>query len=148
MQIFILLFIFVTILQGESRELSLGKCKGSVTYENRNQIDPASLKLPVISGVALDIDQIPIPNVCLALFSARKHQLVATTTTDNLGKYKFDDVPVGQYRLLAKYPSFCTANIPIKIVAQPLKKNKVNKQLLIRMRLANYDSCSYGEYGK
>ena len=84
-------------------------------YEDRNQIDPPSLKISEVKGRAVDPDKVPIPQAQVLLFTGREHILLAKTSTDAAGKFAFHNVRHGTYRLVLKSPGFCPANVPIVV---------------------------------
>src|SRR5271155_5670604 len=89
------------------------KLGDTMVYENRNQIDPKPLKLQDVHGIAKAEDGSPIPTMNIGIFTDGAHTLIASTRTDQNGKFSFSRVPAGRYRLVAEYPAFCTANVPI-----------------------------------
>ena len=40
--------------------------------------------------------------MCLGLFDVEKHELIASTATDEHGRFEMPDVPNGDYRLVAQ----------------------------------------------
>jgi hypothetical protein len=66
--------------------------------------------------------------------------LVASVNTDRNGKFKFDKVEHGFFRVVARVEGLCPANIPVKIEGSFLAK----RQLVITMRSKDIDTCSYG----
>lgn len=63
--------------------------------------------LGALSGRVLDQSGAVIANAQVRLFAATG-ELVASTATDNQGKYEFGDVPAAKYRLEAASPGFNT----------------------------------------
>jgi len=77
----------------------------------------------------------------VSLFSEQTpHVLVASTNSDRDGKFKFDKVAKGFYRVIARIDGLCTANIPVKIESSLL----AGRRLIITMRPKDIDTCSYG----
>ena len=60
--------------------------------------------------------------------------------SDKDGKFKFDKIAKGLYRVIARIDGLCTANIPVKIESSPL----ADRRLIITMRPKDIDTCSYG----
>jgi hypothetical protein len=117
-----------------------------ITYENRNQIEYRPLSVSVVSGVALDKDQVPIPSVCLGLFTERGHRLVASAVTDQKGGFNFSRVIPGRYRLVAMYSGFCPANLSLRVMRRLSEHEQKRKHLVLHMQPKGMDSCSYGDY--
>jgi hypothetical protein len=142
--IFILVSFLLLVLPTSAQQPE--ECKPNITYENRNQIEYRPLSVSIVSGVALDKDQVPIPTVCLGLFTERGHRLVANAVTDQKGSFNFSRVIPGTYRLVAKYDGFCPANLSLRIMGRPSKSNQRPKHLVFHMQPTGMDSCSYGGY--
>jgi hypothetical protein len=143
--IFILTSFFLLVLPTSAQQPA-EECKAKITYENRNQIEYRPLSVSIVSGVALDKDQVPIPSVCLGLFTERGHRLVANAVTDQTGSFNFSRVIPGRYRLMAKYNGFCPANLSLRIMRRPSKSNRKGRHLVFHMQPTGMDSCSYGDY--
>lgn len=146
MRTLLLLLAVLLIVAKEPAFGQVDNCGKQVTYENRNQADPTAIKLGEVSGIAVDKDGVVIPDVCIAIFTEESRLLVSTTTTDRDGKFKIDRLLKGDYRLVAKYAGFCTANISFKLNPRPLQKAKRSKQLVVQLRLKGLDECSFVEY--
>lgn len=108
-------------------------------YENRNEVDYGPLTIEFIKGLAIDADGVPIPGVCVGIFTEKEHQLVRLTKSDENGYFEFLSLPQGEYRLIGKYPYFCVANAKIKL--DLVCGNK--KKLVLHMRIppdgSNFD---------
>jgi len=120
-------------------------CSTVLSYENKNQVDPKPLRLPFVSGTVEDEQGVFIPNACLGIFTEDGQKLVAQGTSDENGKFVFKSLPAGKYRLVAKFNPFCAANIPIE-VTKNRKGRRKQKEIVIYMKPAGIDSCSYGDY--
>lgn len=126
------------------------KCQSPIEYGNRNQVDPKRSSVRRLSGRAISEvgdpakEMGPLP-VCLGLFTEKNHRLVASTVADEAGHFRFDSVPSGRYRLVVRDPqnAFCLANMPLRVVKWP---RGTTKRLVIHMRLAGIDDCSYGDF--
>jgi hypothetical protein len=125
-------------------------CK--VAYGNKNQIDPKPLSVHGVSGRTIsEVGDIgaarelgAVARACLGLFTEQDHRLVAITIADAEGRFQFDEVPAGKYRLVVQAAGLCVANVPLQVVRGSRRKDQ--KQLVIHMRPAAIDDCSYGDY--
>jgi hypothetical protein len=122
-------------------------CPTSTVYENHNQVDYGPLKVSAVRGmgnVEVGDKAQParaIPGACLSLFTEKDHKLVASVAADSEGRFQFDAVSSGRYRLVARAKGFCTANIPLEVVKSSRRKTKI----VVHFRPAGIDTCSYGE---
>lgn len=110
------------------------------TYVNENPTDPAPLSLSGLTGVVRGLGGDPIPRATVSLFTEQGHMLVASETTDREGKFHFEKVDHGLFRVVARVPGLCPANIPVKIEPSYIRHRK----LIITMRPKDMDTCSYG----
>jgi hypothetical protein len=137
------LFLAVTIAGGVAPLLSAQDastaCK-DVKYEHQNQIDSPVLRVAIVRGTASDPQGVAIPNLCVGIFTETEHKLVAANATNDNGAFEVKHVPPGNYRLVAQYAGLCPANIRIRV--QPRSRRK--KRLIVYMKPASIDSCSYG----
>jgi Carboxypeptidase regulatory-like domain len=124
-----------------SQESGAG-CKNQ-SYENRNQTDYGPLRVASVRGVVKDPQGVSIPKACVSVFTEAAHKLLATTQTDDRGKFQFNDVPDGVYRLIAKYEGFSPANAKLRIERRSQKQNK--RSLTVQMRPASLDTSSFIE---
>ncbi len=125
-------------------------CKSPIEYGSRNQVDPKPSSVRGVAGRVImevgnptkELDPIP---ACLGLFTEEDHRLVASAVADGEGHFRFKSVPAGRYRLVVRDPqnSLCVANMPLRIVRWPRGKAK---PLVIHMRPAGIDDCSYGDF--
>lgn len=109
-------------------------------YVNENQTDPAPLKLRELRGTVLGLGGDPMPRATVSLFTEDTHTLVGSETTDSEGKFKFEKLRHGAYRVVARVEGLCAANIPIVLEASLL----AHRKLEITMRPKGLDTCSYG----
>jgi hypothetical protein len=109
-------------------------------YVDENQTDPPPLKLDGVAGKVQGLGGDPMPRAVVSLFTEDTHTLVASVNSDKDGKFKFDKVGKGLYRVIARIDGLCTANIPVKIESSPL----ADRRLIITMRPKDIDTCSYG----
>lgn len=124
-------------LQVESPQQALGMSYTRETPPNR-----VRLALRRLQGQAKDRMENVIPGVQLGVYTdAGPHRLLAASVTDEHGKFDFGKaVPPGDYRLIAKYPGLCTANIPVEI--NPRARHS---HLELRMEYPGLDVCSYAQ---
>lgn len=143
-----LLLVVLTSAQQQTK-----RCDSPIKYESRNQVDPAPLSVSMVSGRVIDevgelgesVKEIgPVAGACLGLFTEKEHQLKATKVADDGGRFTFGTVPAGNYRLVVRAGALCVANVPLR-VARKRADNK-GKQVVVHMRAAGYDSCSYADY--
>jgi hypothetical protein len=117
-----------------------------VAYEDHNPVDPRPIRLNVVHGTAEGPAGRSIPQVTIGLFTERKHHLVATAETDARGIYSFPQLPTGRYRLVAKAPGYCTANVPIRVAGGLLHFMSVRPDPAVGIHLepVGAGSCSSG----
>lgn len=120
-------------------------CLHEIKYENLNQVNPDALTVRDLKGQVTDTDGATIPQACLGIFTETERKLIASTTSDEDGNYKFDKIRPGQYRLVVFYKPLCTANAKIVIAATVLNSIR-NRPVYIHMRAAGVDSCSYASH--
>jgi hypothetical protein len=109
-------------------------------YVNENQTDLAPLKLRELDGVVRGLGGDAMSRASVALFTEQGHDLVASTTSDRNGKFKFDKVAKGLYRVVVRVQGLCPANVPVQLEGSFLAHHK----LVITMRPKDIDTCSYG----
>ena len=109
-------------------------------YVDENDKDPAPLKIGAIEGKIHGLGGDAMSGASISLFTEDGHSLVATVVSDKNGKYKFNKVDKGLYRVVALVPGLCPANIPIKVDSSLL----VHRKLDITMQPKDIDTCSYG----
>lgn len=110
------------------------------TYANENQADPAPLKLSGVEGRVRGLGGDAMPRVSVSLFTENRHELVATVMSDRDGKFRFNKVEKGLYRVVARVEGLCTANIPILVESSLLAHHRLE----ITMQAKDLDRCSYG----
>jgi hypothetical protein len=145
-----LLTIIFVLVPGLLVSAQTPKCKSPIEYGNRNQVNPTrstvrGLSGRVISEVGDPAREIgPVP-ACLGLFTETDHRLVASAVANQEGRFRFGVVRSGRFRLVVRDPlnSFCLANMPLHVVKWPRRKTK---PLVIHMRPAGIDDCSYGDF--
>jgi hypothetical protein len=110
------------------------------TYVDENQPDPAPLKVRELEGVVRGLGGDPMSRASVALFTEQGHALVDSTMSDKDGKFKFDKVAKGLYRVVVRVAGLCPANVPIQLEGSFLAHHK----LVITMLAKDIDTCSYG----
>ena len=147
----ILTFLLVAL----SSSLSLAqqespRCKSPIEYGNQNQVDPKHSSVAGISGRVVAESGTPPKQfgpvaACLGLFTEEDHRLIASVIADEEGRFRFDFVPSGRYRLVVRDSQnvFCLANMPLRVVKGPHRRAR---PLVIHMRAAGIDDCSYGDF--
>lgn len=150
-----LLILMVTGLVGLSVPAQeVEPCK-DLKYENKNQVNPGPLSVSNASGrVIVEVGELggsareigPVTEACLGLFTEKEHQLLATAVVDGEGRFAFDAVPEGKYRLVVRAGPLCVANVPLRIIRGKRGKGGNGKQIVVHMRPAGIDSCSYADY--
>jgi hypothetical protein len=119
------------------RSKSRGGCD-TMSYENRNQVDYGRLRIRRLVGKAVDPNGVAVPGVCVGLFTDPGQMLIMTTVTGPHGTFELRSAPVGDYRLVAKYPAFGTGNARVRI-------GRGAESVFLRMRPAGIDTTSYVE---
>ena len=99
----------------------------------------AALEVSRIRGRVHDHAGNSIPTAGLGLFTAdASHRFIAMVITDNKGTFDFGKaIPAGSYRLVAKYPGSCTANIPITV-----SRRAHHSKIDLTMEYPGLDLCS------
>ena len=121
-------------------------------YENRNQVDYGPLSVRVVSGRVLaevgnPVHELgPVRGACMSLFTEREHRFLASVVPDEKGHFTFNSIRPGRYRLVVRAHPLCVANIPLRVVSWPSGGFFAGKRLVIHMRPAGIDRCSYGDY--
>ena len=116
-----------------------------VKYENYNFIEPEALTVCDLKGQVTNQKSDPIPQACLGVYTEAERKLIASTTSDENGNYKFDKIRPGQYRLIVFSHGYCTANAKI-IIAAPCLSSIKYKSVYVHMRVRGIDTCSYANH--
>ena len=96
------------------------------------------LRVRTIQGEVRDREGMAIPHVGLGLFTdTPDHRFLRIVVTGDNGSFDFGHVAPGSYRLVAKYPGLCTANIPLSV-----DRNAPGRHILLRMEYPGLDVCS------
>ena len=122
-------------------------CPKQLEYVSYNQVDPPTISLRGVEGRAIYPDGAPIPEICVALFTEKEHRFVAQTVADENGYFRFGKIPEGRYRLVARvdYDFLCPVNVRIHRVSFPRGGFFKKTRLVLHMRGAAIDVCSYGD---
>lgn len=128
------------ILSGMSAMKASAQTCGTMTYENKNQIDNGPFLVSIVRGIVKDFDNVVIPKACVGLFTDTDHKLIVAVETDDNGRFEIKTVPPGEYRLVAKCEGLCVANAPLRVRRT---SNRRGKPLNVHMKPSGIDSCSY-----
>jgi Carboxypeptidase regulatory-like domain len=109
-------------------------------YVNENQTDPAPLKMREVEGSVRGLGGDAMPRASVSLFNDAGHTLVATALSDRDGKFRFEKVEKGAYRLVVRVEGLCPANVPIVVESGLL----AHRRIIVTMRAKDIDTCSYG----
>jgi hypothetical protein len=117
-------------------------------------VDYKPLKLATLQGrgvVEIKENEIKpnetVPGACLSLFTLDQ-EFVRSVKAGTAGEFKFDGIAPGRYRLIARAPGFCTANIPINLVKASSRSKLRENEIIVHYRLTGIDTCSWGELSK
>lgn len=126
----------------QGQESSAAPATDASTYVDENPNPPAQLKLGAIVGRVRGLGGDAIPRATIALFTdeGKVHTFISSVVTDREGKFHFDKVEHGLYRVVAKVDGLCPANIPVKVESALIMHHKLE----ITMRPKDIDTCSYG----
>ena len=135
----VMLLVVARVGAGQTGAMA-GAAANAPAYVDENSPDPAPLKLDAVVGKVQGLGGDAISRASVALFTEDAHALLASMMTDKDGKFHFDKVGKGLYRVVARVDGLCTANVPIKIESSMLE----HKKLVITMQPKDIDTCSYG----
>jgi len=124
---------FVLVAQAAANE----SCAG-MAYRDQRQID-TKIRVHDLRGVAIDEQNVPVPGVCVGLFTESDHKLIATIRTNDGGIFRFRSISRGTYRLVAECQAFGAAN-SLVIVGW-----RGERSIVVRMRTVGIDTTSYVE---
>jgi hypothetical protein len=114
-------------------------------YVDMNHEKYGPLQISRVAGTVRDPQGVAVPSVHMLLFTEEKHALVTMTTTDGQGKFFFEKVPDGRYRLVTKSPLFCPANVPLEVGSHFSRRKKLH----LKLSPGHGESCeSYGTLTK
>src|SRR5215213_586479 len=152
----LLVAIYLLFICSSATAQGVGQCKPQIEYDNLNQLDPKPLHVRIVickvvyqtgkrTETMLDVG--PVPGACLGLFTEKNHQLIATSVANDKGYFRFSNIASGRYRLIIRdiENGLCVANVPL-LVSRRRKAKMVDKPIIIHMRNAGIDDCSYGDY--
>jgi|SwirhisoilCB1_FD_contig_41_7227672_length_573_multi_1_in_0_out_0_2 hypothetical protein len=110
----------------------------AMAYGDQNQIG-TKIRIRYVQGVAIDAANVPVPGVCVGVFTEPDHRLIGTVKTDDSGKFRLPSIGRGTYRLVAEYQAFGVANSLVVV------GTRGEKSVVVRMRPRGIDSTSYIE---
>jgi hypothetical protein len=133
-----------------AQDNSESNCPKQINYINRNQIDLPRITVRGVEGRATDSNAVPIPDVCVALFTEKEHRFVAQTMTDENGYFRFTKIPKGDYRLVARMEIeyLCPVNVSIRLASFPSGGLFRRKRIYLHFVVPGTDSCSYADTKK
>jgi hypothetical protein len=108
-------------------------------YVDENQTDPAPLKVREVEGSVRGLGGDGMSRASVTLFSEDGHALIATILSDKDGKFRFDKVEKGHFRVVVRVEGLCPANIPIAVESSLL----AHRRIIVTMRAKDIDTCSY-----
>jgi hypothetical protein len=97
-------------------------CEQPIHYDAeglRPQLGHKPVSVRSVAGKLMDMSKVPMPEICIGLFTDEDHKLVASTVTGEDGRFDFSDVPRGKYRLLARVHGYYVAEIRVQVVGRP-----------------------------
>ncbi|MGH9487519.1 MAG: carboxypeptidase-like regulatory domain-containing protein [Terriglobales bacterium] len=111
-----------------------------MSYERENPPNLARLDVRRIRGKVVDRMHTAVPGVALGLYTeTAPHKLLALGTSDTQGNFDFGKkIAAGNYRLIAKYPGLCTANIPLQV-----NPHGSGKKIILHMQYPGLGFCSF-----
>jgi len=123
-----------------------GTIQCSTEYEDSNQIDYGPLKISAVRGTTLiqigNKQQPDVPGACFVLFTEKDHKVIANVRSSKDGRFEFQGITPGQYRLVARADGLCTANVSLEVVKSSQKQKT---ELLIHFIAVSLDTCSFAE---
>lgn len=149
---FFLLSVIIAFVSSPiwAQDDSESDCPKQIEYINRNNIDSPRITLRGIEGRATDWNAVPIPDICVALFTEKEHHFVAQTMTDKNGYFRFTKIPKGLYRLVARmeHDYLCPVNVSVRLASYPTGGLSRRKRIFLHFSVAGIDSCSYADTKK
>jgi hypothetical protein len=109
-------------------------------YVDENQPDPAPLKLRDLEGSVRGLGGDGMQGAAVSLFTDEGHALVAMVLSDKDGKFHFNKVDKGYYRIVVKVQGLCPANVPVVLEGSLF----AHRKMVVTMRPKDIDTCSYG----
>jgi hypothetical protein len=80
-------------------------CEQPIHYDGeglRPQLGHKPVSVRSVAGKLIDTNRVPMPGICIGLFTDEDHKLVASSVSGEDGRFDFSDIPRGKYRLLAR----------------------------------------------
>ena len=136
---FLLTIGLMSLLAAASARAAQDAAAATPAYADENQTDPAPLRLNAVEGAVRGLGGAPMSRASVSLFAENGHALVATAMTGKDGKFHFEKIDKGFYRIVARVDGLCTANIPIEVGSSLLEHHR----LIITMQAKDLDRCSY-----
>lgn len=79
-------------------------------------------------------------DLCVALFTEKEGDLIASSRTNLKGEFSFQGQVPGRYRLIALSKAMGELNILVELKENPAKEQSQQQRLLLHMRLKNSSS--------
>jgi hypothetical protein len=128
------------LIAGRTTSAQSAPSDAPAAYVNENPADPAPLKLREVEGTVRGLGGDPMPRAWVSLFNEQGHTLISTVLSDKDGKFRFNKVDKGLYRVVVRVQGLCPANVPILVESSLLARRK----FVITMLAKDIDTCSYG----
>ena len=129
-----------SLIAGRTTSAQPAPADAPAAYVNENPTDPAPLKLREVEGTVRGLGGDAMPMASVSLFNEQGHTLIATVQSDKDGKFRFDKIDKGLYRVVVRVKGLCPANVPILVESSLLARRK----FVITMLAKDIDTCSYG----
>jgi hypothetical protein len=113
----------------------------SMPYEDHNQIDYGPLRVTSVRGTVKAVDNYPVFQACVGIFTEHGEKLLATGAANEAGDFVIPSLPNGTYRLVLTSKGFCSANVVVVLKNKPHGK----KKLIAVVKPSAVDACSYIE---
>jgi hypothetical protein len=92
-----MILLILVLVSSTARPLAAHQERNSppctVDYENHNQLDYGPLIVQEAKGTITVPQQAAMPKVCVAVFTAKEHKLIATSESDMDGKFSVQNLP-------------------------------------------------------
>jgi hypothetical protein len=128
----------LAVCSAEIAQGSADESCSAMAYRDQNQID-TKIGIRDVQGVAIDAANVPVPGVCVGVFTEPDHRLILTVMSDDRGKFRLPGIGRGTYRLVAEYQAFGAANSLVVV------GKRGERSVVIRMLPRRIDSTSYIE---
>lgn len=97
----------------------------------------------VLSLIGTKEENGKVVEVCLGLYDELNLQLIATAKTDKDGRFTFDNIKPGIYRLISKAPAYHSVNVPVRVYDSRKIENKQKARLILHLRFLKDERSSF-----